>query len=181
MVLSLRSFTSIYSSQIPSRQTYKLLLIVIILLIPCAAISQTKSIGQKSGDTGKKIKRVRLPQVGVIKEASLSNACGYYLSRTQVNPEYIFLADTGAKEAYMNFDGRDTRLKFISVSRWKDTKVGARRYFVLTAGELKISVLTIVVRVSNENEMDGGLLKAFITISRGRSKKTVKVFGSNGC
>lgn len=181
MILSLRSFTGINSSQIPSQHTYKILLIVIILLVPCAAMSQTKIVIQKPIDTGKKIKRVRLPQVGVIKEARLTNGCGYYLSRTQINPKYIFLADTSAKEAFMNFDGRDTSLKFISVSRWNDTKVGARRRFAFTAGNLKISVLTIVVRVSNENEMDGGLLKAFITISRGRSKKTVKVFGWNGC
>lgn len=181
VILSSRCFTRINSSEIQLRLNFRFLLFVIILLIPCAVMSQTKSAIQKNADTGKKLKRVHLPLIGVINEASLTNGCGYYLSRNEINPQYIFMANPGAKEAFMNLDGRDTSLKFLSVSRWKDTKIGARRHFAFTAGNLKISVLTVVVRVSNENEMDGGLLKAFITISRGRSKKTVKVFGTNGC
>jgi hypothetical protein len=171
---------SLIQAKLPIRLV--VFLIGIVLSLTGSAASQAKSSVQKAGNGGaNKSQKFRLPGVGVIKEARLTNGCGYYLSRTQINPKYIFLADTGAKEAFMNFDGRDTSLKFISVSRWQDTRVGARRRFVFTTGDLKISVLTIVARVSNENEMDGGLLKAFITISRGRSKKTVKVFGWNGC
>jgi hypothetical protein len=132
-----------------------------------------------------KSKRPVLPRVGTIRDypaTGLATGCGnsyYYFAGQAKTPgaDYVFLANGDGRVAWMNLDGRDTRLRFI---RNRRSKVPPFRTYY----RWKDVFITIAVEPFNSPEKvaaDDPLSKMKITLRHGRVVKTIIAAGEADC
>ncbi|HWS54922.1 MAG TPA: hypothetical protein VN228_12375 [Pyrinomonadaceae bacterium] len=139
---------------------------------PARAGGETR--GARAGARRKGAVASRVPRVGTIKDypaTGMMVGCGnsYFVPAGQVEragENYVFLARHGGDGAWMNLDGRDTRLTLLRAS-------GARTEY--RAGATRISV-----RAEPTGD-DTYSVKLTIVLRRGRARRVVRAVGYADC
>lgn len=123
-----------------------------------------------------------------LRNSNLVEGCGCNLKRSSAGRNahsYVFfMADTGSSEnnrAYMNIDGRDTALRFVSsTQRPRRLRRGSQYTEVYRSGDVTAGVTYVVTKPSTSG---GEVTKysATITVTRGNRSQTVRASGECGC
>lgn len=129
--------------------------------------------------------------VGAIKNKDAVSGCGcyFYFGRylTRTSRE-IFASDTD-EDAWMNIDGADTKLKFVSrtepsrVDRRGAPRVGSRSTEKYAAGDITVEILFIVTAVCTpkDPQCEGTGYAAVFKVRKGRRSQVVRANGGCGC
>lgn len=133
--------------------------------------------------------RLHAPGVGNIEnlsEVSRTVSCGFYFQlpkRGEPQPDrYVFISQVNGEDAWMNLDGRDTRLELIRISPYPKERLGARRRIDYRApGGYRVRVETTVTGLSDENNYEPTRFRVRLTVSRGGRTAVVRAVGSAGC
>lgn len=151
------------------REIYTVLVIAVLV----------SSMAAKSGPIAKS----RLPRVGVIKDypaTGMTVGCGNLYFEVPKKPgslttKYIYLARGDGSNAWLNLDGRDTRVEFLK-TKTKEGASGATKYYY------RFGKTNILVSITNSGryEDDYPLLMT-ITLQRGELLRRVKAIGSSDC
>lgn len=170
------------------------LLFLIVLAVCAAASAQTSKKPSRVGKTGnlqksksaaRKQKKDNAPRLGTIRDypaTGLMTGCAnlYFEFADQILTapvDYVFLSRSGGENAWMNLDGRDTRLALLKTTIWHKSDESFRRSrYDYRAGATLISVF-IEPRVSAEDYT----LEMKIVLRRGRVVRVVKALGSSDC
>jgi hypothetical protein len=131
----------------------------------------------------------RAPRVGDIenlRRVGETVSCGFYFQRRGArasNPaRYVFIAGPDGRDAWMNLDGRDVQLELARVAPYPGERIGARRAIEYRApGGYRVRVVTVVVRLSDENNYEPTRFRVTLTVARGAAKTVVRADGSVGC
>ena len=125
----------------------------------------------------------RTPRVGTIKDypaTGMMTGCGnsyFHLPRQAASDtSLIFIAPGEGNFAWMNLDGRDTRIRLLRTTTWYEKEVGVKWRHDYRAGATLIST----VSVRDERDVDNPV-RMTITVRRGRAARTVRVVGSADC
>lgn len=115
-----------------------------------------------------------LPRVGTIKNypaTGMMSGCGnYYFNLNKKDADaYVFLARGDGTGAWMNLDGRDTRLKLVRSGKTKST-------YNYRSGTLLINVA--IKNIANDDDF---ALEIKITLKKSRSTRTIKAVGYADC
>ena len=135
------------------------------------AVRAAAPVGQARA---KRAGAARLPRVGKIKDypaTGLTVGCGnsYFVLPGQTEESgknYVFLSNRDGDNAWMNLDGRDTRLTLLRAA-------GARSEY--RAGATRVSVRTETA------EDDTYFLKLTVVLRRGRARRVVRAVGYADC
>lgn len=131
----------------------------------------------------------RAPRVGNIEnlsEVSKTVSCGFYFQLPRSvgasSGRYVFIARGGGEGAWMNLNGRDTRLRLVRISPYPKERIGARRRIDYSAaGGYRVRVETTVDRLSDENNYEPTRFRVALTVSRAGAKTFVRAVGYSGC
>ena len=125
----------------------------------------------------------RAPRVGTIKDypaTGMMTGCGnsyFHLPHQAASDtSLIFIAPGDGNFAWMNLDGRDTRVSLLRAMTWYEKEAGVRWRHVYRAGATHITT----VYVMDERGADEPI-RMTITVRRGRAARTVRVVGSADC
>lgn len=148
---------------------YAPLLLFIFFVLDFNSAAQTK-------------KKVSLPRVGTIKNykaTGLMVGCGnlYFTfpNKPATDDNYIYLARSKGEDAWMNLNGRDTRLTLLKTKVWrKEGREIKWRY------DYRARTRQIRVYIEFKNDEDFTLIMK-ITLKKGRSTRTVKAIGYSDC
>jgi hypothetical protein len=151
-------------------------LILLLMLFQLSGVSYCHA--QKS-------KKSVLPRIGTIRDypaTGLMTGCGnsyYYFAYQAKTPgaDYVFLSNGDGRIAWMNLNGRDTRLRFI---RNRQSEVPPFRSFY----RWRDVFITIAVEPFNPPDKmseDDPASKMKITLRRGRAVKTILAAGEADC
>jgi hypothetical protein len=128
-----------------------------------------------------------VPLVSNIRNSNLVDGCGCYLKNTSAGNahSYVFLlSETGSPEnnrAYMNIDGRDTALRFVSsTQRPRRVRRGSQFAEVYSSGDVTARVNYVVTKPSTPGS-EATTYSATITVTRGNRSQTVRASGECGC
>lgn len=133
--------------------------------------------------------RRRAPRVREIvntSEVSKTVSCGFYF-QFPTKPDaptgrYVFISQMNGRDAWMNLDGRDTRLELVRISPYPKERIGARRWIDYRAhGGYAVRVETTVVGLSDENNYEPTRFRVRFTVSRRGRAAVVRAVGSAGC
>jgi hypothetical protein len=122
-----------------------------------------------------------------IQNSGVVEGCGCYfhsLADGQKGAEkFIFMADVN-EDAWMNINGKDVKLRFISSS--PDTaqpKIGQRSFSQYKSGNLRVRVDYIVTGVCqpNDEQCESTSYNARISVVRGASRRIIEAKGGCGC
>jgi len=128
--------------------------------------------------------------VGNIQNSRIPDGCGCYFRFRHISPDaekYIFFSsveENAEKEAWMNLDGRDTKLELV----WKKDgnrreRIGNRSSRKYAAGGIVVNavyVITAVCRRNDEN-CESTDYAATFTVKKGKRTQIVKAIGGCGC
>lgn len=125
----------------------------------------------------------RAPRVGAIRDypaTGMMTGCGnsyFHLPHPAASDtSLIFIAPGDGNFAWMNLDGRDTRVSLVRATTWYEREAGVRWRRDYRAG----ATLITTVYVMDESDADEPI-RMTITITRGRAARTVRVVGSADC
>jgi hypothetical protein len=108
--------------------------------------------------------------------------CGCYFSADGKYQNYNFLANMEGNKggrAYININGRDTALKFVSSTEGnKPLRKGRSFVEIYRSGNITARV-TYVVTIPKRDELTK--YTATIVVTKGNNRKTFKAVGSCGC
>ena len=130
--------------------------------------------------------RPRVGEIEDLSEVSRTVSCGFYFQlpkKGEANPSrYVFISQVDGRDAWMNLDGRDTRLRLVRISPYPRERLGARRRIdYRAAGGYEVLVRTVVDAVSDENNYEPTRFRVTLTVSRGRARTVVTAVGYSGC
>jgi hypothetical protein len=144
--------------------------LVSMLPLDCAARATERREGQA-------------PRVGTIKDypaTGMMTGCGnsyFHLPRQAASDtNLVFIAPGDGNFAWMNLDGRDTRVSLVRATTWYEKEEGVKWRHDYRAGATLIS--TVSVRDGRDADNP---LRMIITVRRGRAGRTVRVVGSADC
>lgn len=128
-----------------------------------------------------------LPRVGTIKDypaTGLTVGCGNiysHLPRHAGAPDsrLVFISNSEGGNAWMNFDGRDVRLRQIKPAR--RSRGGGDRPYNYRVGTLRVSVHFEELRPGDPLFSEDFMFKLRITLRRGRAARTVRAVGYADC
>lgn len=156
----------------------------ILLTIIFTASLFASSVAAQPSET--KTLKGRLPRVGNIKDypaTGLMTGCGnLYFSLPKkvemLGEDYVFLAREKGEDAWMNLDGRDTRLTLLKSKTWRRAGGETGWRYDYRAGATRI-----IVRIDNHggDSVSDHPFKMIITLRKGRSSRTVKAIGYADC
>lgn len=162
----------------------KVRLLLLIILVVCTIISaQTSPPVKRSGTQNRK--KVAVPRVGTIKDypaTGLMTGCAnmYFEFANQIrntSADYVFLSRSGGENAWMNLDGRDTRLALLKTTIWhKADESGRRTRYDYRAGAARTGVFIEARETSDDYTL---VLKIVMRV--GRAVRVVKALGSADC
>jgi hypothetical protein len=144
--------------------------LVSTLPLDCAA----RAAGRRNG---------RAPRVGTIRDypaTGMMTGCGnayfHFPRQAASDTNLVFIAPGDGKFAWMNLDGRDTRVSLVRATTWYEKEAGVRWRHDYRAGATHITT----VYVMDESDADEPI-RMSITVRRGRAARTVRVVGSADC
>lgn len=125
----------------------------------------------------------RLPRVGTIKDypaTGLMTGCGnsYFILPHRAGApgeDYVFLVRADGDDAWMNLDGRDTRLTLLRTRERRAARGPARWRSEYRAGATRITVLT---QLTDREEYPMALS---IILRKGRARRVVRAIGYADC
>jgi hypothetical protein len=125
----------------------------------------------------------RAPRVGTIKDypaTGMMTGCGnsyfHFPRQAASDTSLVFIASGEGNFAWMNLDGRDTRISLVRATTWHEKEVGVKWQRDYRAGATRIST----VSVRDERDVDEPI-RMTITVRRGRAARTARVVGSADC
>ena len=124
------------------------------------------------------------PLIGYIKDENLVDMCGCAYEHATRTRGYTFSSDGEVKEAWMNIDGVDVKLKrtHFSGSKGRD-RIGSRYFETFEAEGIKVSIVRTVNRLcipyNPDCETTGYDVR--ITVTKGGRSETVHAGGQCGC
>lgn len=99
--------------------------------------------------------------------------------------KFLFLSEPGTEDAWMNINGRDTKLKLVKTSAKEDDlyEVGSRFYEEYEAPGVKVRIdyVTTWVCPPDDEQCDHIKHDATITVTKGKSKTTLKAIAVCAC
>lgn len=129
--------------------------------------------------------------VGAIKNKSVVGGCGcyFYAGRRLTGASKEIFASGEDESAWMNIDGVDTKLKFISrtepssVDRRGAPRVGSRNTEKYGAGDIAVDILFIVTDVCapQEPQCESTGYAAIFRVRKGRRTQVLRANGACGC
>ena len=159
-----------------TRKTFGIILSAACLILAPWGVSP--AVGQTS--------KPRLPRVGLIKDypaTGLMNGCGnlYFnrLPRSNDVPEerYVFLSRGDGTNAWIDLDGRDTRLKLFKTSSVKVKGKAVWHYFYRSGG----AVIDVSIREKPKPADEDIPMLMTIVLRRAGRSRTVAAEGYSDC
>jgi hypothetical protein len=152
---------------------------------PVFAARQQNAKGKSKRFAPAKPSRGAVPRVGVIKDypaTGLTVGCANlyfeYASRALSSPgEYVFLSRSEGDGAWMNLNGRDTRLTLLKTTIWHKSDGAAR----LTRYDYRAARTRVSVFIEPRESVDDYMFVMRIILLNGRSRRNVKAIGSSDC
>ena len=128
-------------------------------------------------------------KIANLKDSSVIDGCGCYLQFPAEGQKrfekYVFMADIDEKEAWMNIEGRDVKLRLVDSIRDANrrVKVGDRSSRTYRAGDITVRVAYVVTRVCkpDDESCESTDYDATISVTKGDRRGQVKARGSCGC
>lgn len=127
-------------------------------------------------------------RVEPIKEKNVFEGCGCSLKAATASKnsrQWLFLSELGSNEAWMNIDGRGTKLILANSTQNPDRpeRVGDRFVEEYTAPGIKVRLVYVTTRTCPPLDESCEVISynATITVTKGRSNKMLKVKGECGC
>jgi hypothetical protein len=138
------------------------------------------------GASGRSSTSVTAPStsmIGYVGKTHLVDGCSCDLSfGNDSNRRSIYSADIDEKSAWMNFDGRDVRLKLVnSVKSPGRVRRGWHSSNTYVAGNVMVRIDRIATKVPTREGEEVTEYAATITVSQGSRQQTVKAVGGCGC
>jgi hypothetical protein len=159
----------------------KIRFLPLIVLALCSIVSAQTSTKSPARNR----QRDAAPRVGTIKDypaTGLMTGCANlyfeFANRTPATSDaYVFLSRSGGENAWMNLDGRDTRLTLLKTTIWHKPDESPRRSrYDYRAGAARISVLIEPRETSGDYT-----LGMKIILRQGRAVRIVNAVGSSDC
>jgi hypothetical protein len=158
-----------------ARASGLILLVVVVPIAPAASQSKSRSTPNN-----------RIPSVAEIKDypaTGLTSGCpNYYFFLPQragrTSAGYVFLAREKGVDAWMNLDGRDTRLKLLKAERPRKVGAETEERYSYQAGATEIRVQ---LKYSDSERYEEFPLKLLITLRRGLLIRRVRAIGFVDC
>ncbi len=131
--------------------------------------------------------------VGPIKNENLVSGCGcyFYFGRYMTrSSKEVFASGAAEEDAWMNIDGVDTKLKFVSRTEPTGTdsrgnlKVGSRHTEKYAVGDVTVDVVYIVTEVCPRRPVgpcEATGYSATFRVRKGRRVQVVRANGACGC
>ncbi len=118
--------------------------------------------------------------VGIIQNNSVFHGSGCYFGKNLKSSRFIFLSDLEGvgKNAWMNIDGKDVRLRLIFNNSPKKERIGSRFMRRYVANGIKVE--TIFLATSACDDCEFGNYRATFVVHRGRRMVRVKAVGECG-
>ena len=155
--------------------------ILAILLFGLSATASHAFAG--SGRSQSPPKRSKEPLIGYIRNEDLVDMCGCAFEHLTRTRGYTFASDAEGREAWMNIDGEDVKLKLTSATRAKAERIGSRYTEEYEANGIHVRIVRIVNRLcipySPDCETTG--YDVIITVRKRGRTETVKAKGQCGC
>ena len=128
----------------------------------------------------------RLPLVKEIKDypsTGFMTGCpnSYFVlpARVGKSPQrYVFLVRADGKDAWMNLDGRDTRLRLLKTEFLRKAGVLTEERYLYRAGATRIRVQ---IRYVDSEQYEEYPLRLTITLSKGQRVRRVRALGFGDC
>jgi len=166
-------------------------LLAVISIATLSAVGASGRAVQKGANVAARTRRhvTARPRVGNIRDTSQvyqTVSCGFYFKLPRESApgdtRYVFISQMDGRDAWMNLDGRDARLKFLRISPYPKERLGARRRIDYRApGGYRVRVETTVVAVSDENNYEPTRFRVTLTVVRGGREARVRAVGYAGC
>lgn len=132
---------------------------------------------------------------GQIKIAELKNSdvvdgcsCGFQTAVEAKKPDsqkFLFLSELGTSEGWMNINGKDIKLKLVKTTEntRRRARVGDRFYEEYSSPGVKVRIdyTTKWVCPPRDESCEVTNYDVAITVTKGKSSKTLKAKGSCGC
>ena len=130
--------------------------------------------------------RNSLPKVGTIKDypaTGLMTGCGnlYFYKAADANSttaNYVFLSSGDGRNAWMNLNGRDVRLRIVKVVEGSGRQFG-RIYY--RHGQVRITLRFEYFKPRDAAAESDPMFSMTITLQRGRAVRIVRAVGSADC
>lgn len=128
--------------------------------------------------------------VGEINDPSVVEGCNCSVqteneAKLPDSQKFLFLSELGTDDAWMNIDGKDTKLTRIKSTENEDEDhaIGRRYYEEYSAKGLKVRIdyLTTWVCPPDHESCEVTEYEITITVTKGKDSKVVKATGSCGC
>jgi hypothetical protein len=128
--------------------------------------------------------------VAEIKNSNIVDGCSCRFqtaveAKKQNSQKYLFLSELGSNEGWMNINGKDTKLKFVKTTQntRRRARVGDRFYEEYSAPGVKVRIdyVTKWVCPPRDESCEVTNYDVSITVTKGKSSKTIKAKGSCGC
>ena len=126
--------------------------------------------------------------IGRIKDDSVAEGCGCFFSLPYENkkrfPRYVFISPLDEKNAWMNIEGKDEKLKLIHSAEVRGReKIGSRQSRTYVAEGIKVVVVYITTRLCKPHDEDceSADYDASLTVMKGGRRQTVDLKGGCGC
>ena len=126
-----------------------------------------------------------LPRVGVIADylaTGLMTGCGnVYVTpvadRAKSPPPYVFLSGPEGENAWMNLDGRDTRLKHLKSWTSEEADPMQRTFYSdYSFGAVRVHIVSRPDHASVD-----GVSRVKIILSHGKARRVIDALGSSDC
>jgi hypothetical protein len=123
-------------------------------------------------------------KIGNIKNTNVVEGCSCSLQMRKTSNRYVFLSDYEKRSAWMNIDGRDIKLSFVSTTEKRRATRPARkgdRFTDRWSGggvEVKIDYVVTAPMTRDKEYVDYGVT---ITITKNGKTQIAKASGNCGC
>ncbi|MDQ3819882.1 MAG: hypothetical protein M3362_19715 [Acidobacteriota bacterium] len=124
-----------------------------------------------------------------LKRPDVVNGCGCYFSFPRDQRGTMFASGAAERDTWMNIDGIDTKLNFVSETEPTKTgsrggeRVGSRHTEKYAAGDITVDVLFIATQVCGPRDLhceDTGY-SAIFKVRKGNRTQVVRATGGCGC
>ncbi len=99
--------------------------------------------------------------------------------------KFLFVTEAGTKDAWMNINGKDVKLKLVKTTVIDDRNygVGGRFYEEYTAQGMKIRIDYVVTWTCppEDEECDHAKYDTTVTVTKGKMSETIKTIGICAC
>jgi hypothetical protein len=126
--------------------------------------------------------------IGNIADKNAPDGCGCSFSlpaeERKRSPRYAFASDLDEKDAWMNIDGQDVKLRLVqSTGSQERAKMGSRLTRTYAAAGIKVLAVYVTTRICkpDDESCESTDYRASFTVKKGGRQQTVRLKGSCGC